>query len=115
MSTKTILEAAGKLAPEGDLRLASGRRFRGWQTGRSNRQIIPPPIGENQQRLSAAEYLESDGFAVQAGWPPTVPHWSARLQFSLTSRSADDELVRLEDCQSSWRDHAWWSAAVARA
>jgi hypothetical protein len=93
MAIKAILEAAQSLAVRGDL----------WA------------LVENGKTLRAAKYLQSGGFAVEAGRPPTVPYGCARLRFSLTCGIADDELVRLEDCLNSWRDHACWSAVVARA
>ncbi len=106
-------------------RFASNLRSRGWDTGRSNTQvlstqigptqIVPLVLGENEQALSAAEYLQSDGFAVRAVRPPTVPHGGARLRFSLTSGIPDDERVRLENTLNSWREHIYWSAVVARA
>jgi 8-amino-7-oxononanoate synthase len=96
-------------------RFASNLRSRGWDTGRGNTQIVPLILGENEQALSAAEYLQSQGFAVRAVRPPTVPHGSARLRFSLTGGIPDDELVRLENTLNSWRENTCWSAAVARA
>src|ERR1051325_4485944 len=98
---------------------ASNLRSRGWDTGRSNTQIVttqivPLILGENKQALSAAEYLQSHGFSVRAVRPPTVPAGSARLRFSLTSGIPDDELVRLENTLNSWRENTCWSAAVAR-
>ena len=96
-------------------RLASGLRSGGWDTGRSETQIVPLIIGENEQALEAAEHLQSKGFAVRAVRPPTVPPGSARLRFSLTSGIPDDELLRLENSLNSWRDNLRLSTAVARA
>lgn len=97
------------------LRLRESLRERGWDPGTSSTQIVPWIIGENEQALSAAEHLQSQGFAVRAVRPPTVPPGSARLRFSLTSGISDDELVRLENCLNSWREKLPSSAAVARA
>jgi 8-amino-7-oxononanoate synthase len=96
-------------------RLAGGLRSGAWDTGRSKTQIVPLIIGENEQALSAAEHLQSQGFAVRAVRPPTVPPGSARLRFSLTCGTPDDELLRLENCLNSWREQLPSSAAVARA
>ena len=95
-------------------RLLSGLLSRGWDSGRSGTPFVTLIIGENHQALAAA-YLRTHGFAVQAVRPPTVPHGSARLQFSLTSGISNDELVRLESPLNSWREQESWSAAVARA
>ncbi len=106
-------------------RFASSLGSRGWDTRRNSMQvvstqtvptqIVPLIIGENERALSAAEYLQSQGFAVRAVRPPTVPHGSARLRFSLTSGIPDDELLRLENALNNWRENKCWSAAVARA
>ena len=95
--------------------LVSGLRTGGWNTGRSETQIVPLIIGENEQALEAAERLQSQGFAVRAVRPPTVPPGSARLRFSLTSGIPDDELLRLENSLNSWRENVRLSTAVARA
>lgn len=96
-------------------RLVSGLRSGGWDTGRSETQIVPLIIGENEQALEAAEHLQSQGFAVRAVRPPTVPPGSARLRFSLTSGIPDDELLRLENSLNSWRENLRLSTAAARA
>jgi len=95
-------------------RLASGLRSGGWDTGRSETQIVPLIIGKNEAALSAAEHLQSQGFAARAVRPPTVPPGSARLRFSLTCGISDDELLRLENSLSNWREKSPSSAAVAR-
>ncbi len=96
-------------------RLVSGLRSGGWDTGRSETQIVPLIIGENEQALEAAEHLQSQGFAVRAVRPPTVPPGSARLRFSLTSGISDDELLRLENSLNRWRENLRLSTAAARA
>ncbi|HEX8766510.1 MAG TPA: aminotransferase class I/II-fold pyridoxal phosphate-dependent enzyme, partial [Candidatus Acidoferrum sp.] len=96
-------------------RLADGLRADGRYTGRSETQIVPLIIGENEHALSAAEHLQSQGFAVRAVRPPTVPPGSARLRFSLTCGISDDELLRLENSLNIWREKNHSSTAVARA
>ena len=96
-------------------RLAAGLRSRGWDTGWSTTQIVPVMLGENEQAVSAAEFLQSKGFAVRAVRPPTVPQGSARLRFSVTCGIAEDEIADLENCMNLWRKEACRTAAVARA
>jgi 8-amino-7-oxononanoate synthase len=96
-------------------RLANGLRSGGWDTGRSDTQIVPLVIGGNEPALSAAQHLQSRGFAVRAVRPPTVPAGSARLRFSLTCGISDDELLRLENSLNNWREQLHSPAAVARA
>lgn len=96
-------------------RLADGLRADEWYMGRSETQILPLIIGENEHALGAAEHLQSQGFAVRALRPPTVPPGSARLRFSLTCGISDDELLRLENSLNIWREKNHSSTAVARA
>jgi 8-amino-7-oxononanoate synthase len=96
-------------------RFARGLRSGGWDTGRSETQIVPLIMGENEHALSAAEHLQAQGFAVRAVRPPTVPAGSARLRFSLTCGISDDELLRLGNSLNSWREKLPSPAAVAGA
>jgi len=96
-------------------RLAAGLRSLGWDTGNSTTQIVPAIVGENEEALAAAEFLQREGFAVRAIRPPTVPQGSARLRFSLTCGITEDEIVRLENCMNAWRAQAHRSATVGRA
>ena len=95
-------------------RLAAGLRSQGWETGNSTTQIVPVVVGENEQALAAAEFLQLEGFAARAIRPPTVPPGSARLRFSLTCGIAEDKLMRLENSMNAWREHACRSAAARR-
>lgn len=118
---RAALGLAGGMDRERESLLAKAQRLRssllelGWDPGKSSTQIVPWIIGENEQALSAAEHLQSQGFAVRAVRPPTVPPGSARLRFSLTCGISDDELLRLENCLNSWREKLLSSSAVARA
>ena len=96
-------------------RLAAGLRSRGWNTGNSATQIVPVVIGENEEAVAVAEFLQQEGFAVRAIRPPTVPEGSARLRFSLTCGIGEDETVRLGNSMHAWRDRACSTAAAGRA
>ncbi len=96
-------------------RLAASLRSQGWDTGNSATQIVPVVIGENEEAVAAAEFLQQEGFAVRAIRPPTVPQGSARLRFSLTCGIAEDEIARLENVMHAWRDRACSTAAAGRA
>jgi 8-amino-7-oxononanoate synthase len=75
----------------------------GWETMGASTQIVPAVIGENAHALSAAEYLQQQGFAVRAIRPPTVPQGTARLRFSLTNEISAAELDRLAAALNAWR------------
>lgn len=78
-------------------------RGAGWDTAGSSTQIVPAILGGNEETLAAAEFLQSQGFAVRAIRPPTVPVGAARLRFSLTCAIPAAELLRLENVLGCWR------------
>ncbi len=78
-------------------------RHGGWETMGSATQIVPAVVGENAAALSAAEYLQREGFAVRAIRPPTVPQATARLRFSLTQKIKPQQLEQLAAALSTWR------------
>ncbi|HEY4906937.1 MAG TPA: 8-amino-7-oxononanoate synthase [Candidatus Acidoferrum sp.] len=84
-------------------RLTTELRSRGYDTAASSSQIIPIIVGANDEAIAAAEFLQTEGFAVRAIRPPTVPQNRARLRLSLTSAIAATELDRLANCLSLWR------------
>jgi 8-amino-7-oxononanoate synthase len=109
----TQIRAALRLAKEMDseraeliLRakeLAEGLSRDGWATMGSVTQIVPAVIGENSAALSAADYLQHEGFAVRAIRPPTVPPGTARLRFSLTQKIKAHDLQHLVAALGAWR------------
>jgi 8-amino-7-oxononanoate synthase len=70
-------------------------RSAGFDTARSDSQIVPVILGTNERALQFAAQLCERGFAVRAIRPPTVPAGSARLRLSLTVRHSRDVLDRL--------------------
>lgn len=85
--------------------LAAGLRAQGYETAGSSTQIVPVVIGGNEEALAAAEFLQTEGFAVRAIRPPTVKAGQARLRLSITCAIPANELERLEDSLDSWRAH----------
>jgi 8-amino-7-oxononanoate synthase len=69
-------------------------------------------IGGNEEALAVAEFLRSEGFAVRAIRPPTVPNGRARLRLSVTCAIAPQELARLTNCLAEWRVHRHAVAAA---
>jgi 8-amino-7-oxononanoate synthase len=94
-------ERAGLLA--NGVCFAQELQSQGYDTGASASQIIPIIIGANDEAVAAAEFLQSEGFAVRAIRPPTVAAGRARLRLSLTSAILKSELDRLANCLSAWR------------
>src|SRR5436190_16381141 len=60
-------------------------RTLGFDTGRSESQIIPLVLGSNDAALRFAGALSSSGFAVRAVRPPTVPAGTSRIRVSLNA------------------------------
>jgi len=60
-------------------------RALGFDTGRSESQIIPLVLGSNDAALRLAGALSSSGFAVRAVRPPTVPAGTSRIRISLNA------------------------------
>jgi len=69
----------------------------GFDTAKSDSQIVPVILGENERALQFAARLCQEGFAVRAIRPPTVPAGSARLRLSLTVQHSREVLDALVD------------------
>ena len=110
--------AAAADAERGRLRdlaahLRAGLRDNGFDTARSDSQIVPVLLGENERALAVAARLGQDGFAVRAIRPPTVPPGTARLRLSLTVRHTTEMLDRLTDSLVRAREAAALSRCQA--
>jgi 8-amino-7-oxononanoate synthase len=90
-------------------------RQEGWDISSSSSQIVPVVVGSNENALEAAAFMQSEGFAVRAIRPPTVPEGRARLRFSLTSVIGKRELERLHGALSTWRASREVHVAAVRA
>jgi len=95
-------------------RFATTLRERGWDCAATDSQIVPAIVGSNEEALSAAEFLQAEGFAVRAIRPPTVPAGKARLRFSLTASIGRGELDRLSSSLDEWRTRNLTPATVER-
>jgi len=95
--------------------LCTALRAQGWDTGASSTQIIPVIVGENEEAVAAAAFLQREGFAVRAIRPPTVPAGTARLRLSLTAAIGESDLRRLAESLHEWRvDSERIDSAAAR-
>ena len=72
-------------------RLIADLRTHGFDTAASASQIVPIVIGNNEDTLAAAEFLQHEGFGVRAVRPPTVPEGRSQnsLVFDHLDRSAE--------------------------
>jgi 8-amino-7-oxononanoate synthase len=104
---------AGADADRGRLASLSGYlrtqlRSAGFDTARSDSQILPIILETNERAIQYAAQLCERGFAARAIRPPTVPAGSARLRLSLTVRHSHEmldrlagELVRIRDREAT--------------
>ena len=84
-------------------RLRQGLRGAGFDTGRSNTQIVPVLLGTNESALSTAQTMRDEGFEVRAIRAPTVPEGTARLRLSLTADLPTDAIDGLVDAMTRCR------------
>jgi 8-amino-7-oxononanoate synthase len=75
----------------------------GWGGPGRHSQIVPVVLGSNEDAISAAEFLQKQGFAVRAIRPPTVPVGSARLRLSLTTRITNEHVAAVLAALKAWR------------
>src|ERR1700747_581223 len=83
--------------------LATELNAAGCRTPGGHSQIIPVILGSNEDAVSAAKFLQEQGFAVRAIRPPTVPVGSARLRLSLTTRITHEHIMAVLAALKSWR------------
>lgn len=65
---------------------------RGVTIVRSDTQIVPIMVGDNQRAVDLSEALLAEGLIVTAIRPPTVPEGTARLRFSVTLGHEEEDL-----------------------
>src|SRR5271168_4741035 len=97
------MDAERHVLQQNSRQLNATLRAQGWDTSASATQIVPVIVGENEDAVSSANFLQQHGFAVRAIRPPTVRAGTARLRFSLTAAIAPAELSRLAESLQRWR------------
>ena len=66
----------------------------GFDTGRSESQIVPLVLGSNDAVLRFAAVVTAAGFSISAIRPPTVPVGTSRLRISLNANLSFSDLDR---------------------
>jgi 8-amino-7-oxononanoate synthase len=80
-------------------------RDAGFDIGRSETQIIPIYLGENERAIRFSEQLSDAGFGVRPIRPPSVPEGTSRLRISLTAARSTADLARFAEVLVSIREH----------
>ncbi len=104
---KLLLDRSNLLATEVN---AEGRRTPGGHS-----QIIPVILGSIEDAVSAAKFLQEQGFAVRAIRPPTVPVGGARLRLSLTTQITNEHVMAVIAALKSWRASQMSTALAGHA
>jgi 8-amino-7-oxononanoate synthase len=97
------MDAERKLLLDRSNLLATELNAAGCRTPVGHSQIIPVILGSNEDAISAAGFLQEQGFAVRAIRPPTVPVGSARLRLSLTTRITNEDVGAVLAALKAWR------------
>ncbi len=82
--------------------LREGLHAQGWNTLRSQSQIVPILLAEPDQALKAAQRLQEAGFYAPAIRPPTVHAGECRIRFSVTSELQDSDIEQLLNVLKTW-------------
>ncbi len=72
------------------LKATVGGNLRFWGS-----QIIPVVLGEEEQALKTAAYLQEAGFDVRAIRSPTVPRGTSRLRISINATHSENDITEL--------------------
>lgn len=75
----------------------------GYDTGKSNTQIIPIILGDDAQATGLARHLEQNGILAPAIRPPTVETGTARIRLSLSAAHTMDHVNQLLTALRNWR------------
>jgi len=76
-------------------RLREGLRSQGWNTLRSQSQIVPILLGSPEEALRMAHGLHEAGIYARAIRPPTVHAGECRIRFSVTSDHTEADIDKL--------------------
>ena len=75
----------------------------GWNTGKSDTQIVPVVVGNERDTLSLSAHLEKNGLMATGIRPPTVPIGQSRIRLTLTALHTRQHVDHLIDAFHAWR------------
>ena len=87
-------------------RLRQSLTAAGFNTGKSDTQIVPVLLGTTETAMDTAHYLRNEGFEVRAIRTPTVPKGTARLRLSVTADLPPEAMDRVVDALKDYRDRS---------
>jgi len=87
-------------------RLRGALQEKGFDSGRSETQIVPVLVGAPERALALAAALLERGIFCPAIRPPTVPPGTSRLRVSLTAEHTEEDIERLVSALDDARSRA---------
>lgn len=82
--------------------MKKGIEAAGFHTGRSESQIIPIIVGDEEPTLQLMDHLREEGFLASAIRPPTVPTGSARIRITLSCRHTEEHIDKFLTALKKW-------------
>jgi 8-amino-7-oxononanoate synthase len=76
----------------------------GFDTGKSESQIVPLIVGSESRARELAAFLEEQGFFAPAIRPPTVAAGKARVRISLSAQHTESQLEALAGSLRGWHE-----------
>lgn len=74
----------------------------GFDTGRSDTQIVPAIVGNDRDALALSAWLESRGILAPAIRPPTVENGKSRIRLAVSAAHTEEHLARLDEALGDW-------------
>ena len=78
-------------------------RSLGFDTLKSESQIIPLVTGDEGIALGLSAFLSGQGIKAPAIRPPTVPNGASRIRFSVHAGLSSDDIGRCIECLREWK------------
>jgi 8-amino-7-oxononanoate synthase len=83
--------------------LRSSLSAMGWDTGKSDTQIVPVVVGNEDDTMSLSAHLEKNGVMATGIRPPTVAPGQSRIRLTLTALHTRRHVDQLIDAFKTWR------------
>jgi 8-amino-7-oxononanoate synthase len=82
--------------------LRTSLKAMGWDTGKSDTQIVPVVVGNEDDTMSLSAHLEKNGVMASGIRPPTVGPGQSRIRLTLTALHNRSHVNQLIEALKSW-------------
>jgi 8-amino-7-oxononanoate synthase len=93
----------GKRTLETSAKLRDAIKSLGFDTLKSESQIIPLVIGDEANSLKLSAFLAEQGIKAPAIRPPTVPKGTSRIRFSVHAGLSSDDISHIIESLATWK------------